>query len=329
MQLPNGGAQRLRSEIGYNAAAAHFRRRLFRARRLTGSGTVAPSWTLDIGSHTEVGNVRDHNEDALQVSDDLKLFAVADGMGGHQAGERASYLAIRELYDFIEYRATSGSRDEDLRTAFRTANEAIFRESLAHKERRGMGTTMTALWMLDDDYLIGHVGDSRAWVIRDGVCQQLTHDHSVMGEQLRQGLITAEQALTHPLRNVLTRSLGNMPSVEVDVYQGRAAAGDIFVIGSDGMTRALDEPLIAHSESWPLPTRSPPRPTSCSTPAMRTAPTTSRSSSSAASTDARNPAVLSAATVPFFNSSARSAFFCAIMTFKDLEWQIRIFYESK
>lgn len=205
---------------------------------------MAPAWTLDIGSHTEVGHVRDHNEDAVRVDPELRLFAVADGMGGHQAGERASFLAIRELYDFIEYRSAGGERDDSLRSAFKVANEAIFRESLAHRERRGMGTTMTALWIVEDDYWIGHVGDSRAWLVRDGVCRQITHDHSVMGEQLRQGLITPEQALTHPLRNVLTRSLGNMPTVEVDVLRGRIVPGDYFVLGSDGMTRALDERAI-------------------------------------------------------------------------------------
>lgn len=204
---------------------------------------MAPSWTLDVGSHTEVGHVRDHNEDAVRVDPELRLFAVADGMGGHQAGERASYLAIRELFDYVEYRA-GGSKDECLRAAFKVANEAIFRESLAVRERRGMGTTMTALWLTDAEYWIGHVGDSRAWIVRDGVCRQITHDHSVMGEQLRQGLITPEQALTHPLRNVLTRSLGNMPSVEVDVFRGEVVPGDVFVLGSDGMTRALDEPAI-------------------------------------------------------------------------------------
>jgi protein phosphatase len=206
---------------------------------------VAPSWSLDVGSHTEVGHVRDHNEDALRVDQDIQLFSVADGMGGHNAGERASILAIEELFDFVAYRSDPASAVETMRAAFRTANEAIFRESLEYADRRGMGTTMTAVWLSEPTYWIGHVGDSRAWLIRDGVCRQLTDDHSVMGEQLRQGLITPEQALTHPLRNVLTRSLGSMPSVEVDVLQGEAAIGDTFVIGSDGMTRALDEAKIA------------------------------------------------------------------------------------
>jgi protein phosphatase len=210
---------------------------------------VAPAWTLDVGSHTEVGHVRDHNEDAVRVDPELWLFSVADGMGGHQAGERASYLAIRELFDYIEYRSAGAEKDDSLRAAFRVANEAIFRESLAVRERRGMGTTMTALWLTEDDYWIGHVGDSRAWVVRDGVCRQITDDHSVMGEQLRQGLITPEQALTHPLRNVLTRSLGNMPTVEVDVLKGNIVPGDFFVLGSDGMTRVLDEPGIARKVS--------------------------------------------------------------------------------
>lgn len=206
---------------------------------------VAFSWQLDVGFHTDTGQVREHNEDAVRVDAALGIFAVADGMGGHRAGERASFLAVQELQDYVQYRAESNIDEEVAAAAFRTANEAIFRESLENPSVRGMGTTMTAVLLRESDCIIGHVGDSRAWVVRRGVCRQLTLDHSVIGEQLREGLITEEQARTHPMRNVLTRSLGNLASVEVDVYIEPVLAGDTFVIGSDGMTRALDENGIA------------------------------------------------------------------------------------
>lgn len=204
------------------------------------SDTVA----LDYGAHTEIGRVRDHNEDSLKVDDDHGLFVVADGMGGHNAGERASQLAVDELEEFVVRSAGEASQEETLRAGFEHANEMIYREALEIVERRGMGTTMTALLVNGTRFRIGHVGDSRAWLIRDGVCRQLTDDHSVMGEQLRQGLITPEQAECHPLRNVLTRSLGNLPTVDVDVLEGEMMPGDVFVLGTDGMTRVLDERSI-------------------------------------------------------------------------------------
>lgn len=200
---------------------------------------------LDYGAHTEIGRVRDHNEDSLRIDDELGLFVVADGMGGHNAGERASLLAVRELHSHVCDRPSSCTEGECLRDGFRRANSTIFREALEIADRHGMGTTMTALLIEQRIFRIGHVGDSRAWRVRDGGCEQLTQDHSVMGEQLRQGLITPAQAETHPLRNVLTRSLGNLPDVEVDVIEGRVLAGDVFVLGTDGMSRALDERAIA------------------------------------------------------------------------------------
>lgn len=206
---------------------------------------MSASFTLDVGSHTEIGRVREHNEDDLRVDDGIGLFVVADGMGGHQAGERASHLAVDALQCYLQADDCDPCCCDHLRSAFRRANESIFRESLEFADRRGMGTTMTALVLQNGCYQIAHVGDSRAWLVRDGNCTQLTQDHSVMGEQLRAGLITREQAENHPLRNVLTRSLGNLPQVEVDVVEGDVLPGDVFVLATDGMTRALDERGIA------------------------------------------------------------------------------------
>ena len=207
------------------------------------SESAAPQPEFEVGFQTSVGRVREHNEDSIKVDNQLSLFAVADGMGGHLAGERASALAVDVLHEQIS--AADGHVDgPTMGEAVERANHAIFQESVEKPHRRGMGTTLTALTLTTTDYCIGHVGDSRAWLIRDGVGMQITQDHSVVWEQMRAGLITAEQAERHPMRNVLTRSIGNMPEVEVDVLTGECYRGDVWVLGSDGMTRALDQGRI-------------------------------------------------------------------------------------
>ncbi len=198
----------------------------------------------DVGYHTAVGRVREHNEDSLKVIPELSLFAVADGMGGHLAGERASALAVEVLQE--RCLAHAGEIDGIvLREALLAANTAIFEESVACPERRGMGTTLTALCLSGDTYWIGHVGDSRAWLVRDAAGLQVTEDHSVVWAQMRAGLITPAQAERHPMRNVLTRSVGNLPQVEVDIVTGTIRSRDIWVLGTDGMTQAFDQTRIA------------------------------------------------------------------------------------
>jgi len=198
----------------------------------------------DVGYHTAVGRVREHNEDSLKVVRERSLFAVADGMGGHLAGERASALAVEVLQ--TRFLAHEGEIDGDvMREALIAANATIFQESVEKPERRGMGTTLTALYIADNTYWIGHIGDSRAWLVRDRVGMQITEDHSVVWEQMRAGLITPEQAERHPMRNVLTRSVGNMPEVEVDVLTGPILGDDVWVLGTDGMTQAFDQTRVA------------------------------------------------------------------------------------
>lgn len=208
-------------------------------------GWTSP-WRLDVGSHTDVGKVRSHNEDAFMLSRDLSLFAVADGMGGHNAGERASRLAVEALLDFCRC-----AREENLEACGETlqegtvwANRLVFEDAGRDPARKGMGTTLTALMLSGEQYSIGHVGDSRAWRIRDGSVEQLTQDHSFVAEQVRVGTLTEEQAAVHPLRNVLTRSLGIQEELEVDLYRGEVVPGDVFVLGSDGMAGVLDAERI-------------------------------------------------------------------------------------
>ncbi|MCH7871825.1 MAG: serine/threonine-protein phosphatase [Planctomycetes bacterium] len=132
-----------------------------------------------------------------------------------------------------------------LREALIAANAAIYQESVENPERRGMGTTLTAIYLTGNTYWIGHVGDSRAWLVRDRAGLQITQDHSVVWEQMRAGLITPEQAERHPMRNVLTRSVGNMPEVEVDILTGPTLSGDVWVLGTDGMTHVFDQARVA------------------------------------------------------------------------------------
>ncbi len=209
------------------------------------SSVTSPGWRHDVGVHTEVGHVREHNEDSFGLAQSIGLFAVADGMGGHNAGERASHLAIEEILDYLGARVDNGLGSETVTSAIRFANDSIFRESLEFRDRRGMGTTLTAILLRGARYLIGQVGDSRAWRVRAGEATQLTDDHSVIAEQMRHGILTPEQAAVHPMRNVLTRSLGNMPEVSVDVLEGEVLDGDVFVLATDGMVRAVDEAAIA------------------------------------------------------------------------------------
>jgi PPM family protein phosphatase len=161
------------------------------------------------------------------------LFVVADGMGGHAAGEVASRIAVETVLDAWVAGSETAPR-QALRAAARAANSAVFEASFDHA-RRGMGTTLTALALAGGEALIAHVGDSRAYQVRDGQCSQLTSDHSRVAEMLRMRLISPEQAANHPARAMLTRSLGGEPAVQVDLVRTDAMPGDVFVLCSDGL----------------------------------------------------------------------------------------------
>jgi protein phosphatase len=183
--------------------------------------------------------VRDGNEDfagafaPAEPDERGSLFVVADGMGGHAAGEVASRLAVETvLRDWTS--RVSNRPQQALRAAVRNANSAVFAASL-DIETRGMGTTVVALAIIGGEAFIAHVGDSRAYLVRRAQASQLTADHSRVGEMLRLRLITPEQATGHPARSQLTRSLGGEPAVQVDVSRTAIAAGDSFVLCSDGV----------------------------------------------------------------------------------------------
>ncbi|MFZ0039679.1 MAG: protein phosphatase 2C domain-containing protein, partial [Solirubrobacteraceae bacterium] len=160
---------------------------------------------------TDTGRQRRDNEDNAYVR--APVFVVADGMGGAQAGEVASRLAVEEFHDELP---EDGSAQERLTVRIQSANRRIYDLSRTDRELEGMGTTLTAAFLQDDDLVIAHVGDSRAYIFRDGTLTRLTQDHSLVGFLIREGKLTEEQAAEHPQRSVITRALGVEPQVEVD-----------------------------------------------------------------------------------------------------------------
>jgi protein phosphatase len=206
---------------------------------LRAGGVLAKlSWAL----HSVAGDVRPHNEDfagayAPTTPDDAwdrpPVFVVADGLGGHAAGEVASRLATEAaLQSWTDGQA--GRPPQALRSAVRAANVAVYDAALEHG-RRGMGTTLTALTLAGTEAVVAHVGDSRAYLVRGDECTQLTTDHSRAAEMVRMKLITPEQAAAHPARSMLTRSLGADPTVQVDLVRNDLRRDDTFVLCSDGL----------------------------------------------------------------------------------------------
>jgi PPM family protein phosphatase len=189
---------------------------------------------------TDTGRQRNANEDAYFARG--PLFAVADGMGGAQAGEVASRLAAES---FEPVKRGDESPEAYLRAIARTANARIHRLAQADSSRSGMGTTLTAALVEDDEVSFAHVGDSRAYLFRDGELKLLTSDHSLVEELRRQGRLTDEQAEDHPQRAIITRALGPEREVEVDTMTYRARPGDVYLLCSDGLTTMVREDRIA------------------------------------------------------------------------------------
>ena len=178
---------------------------------------------------------------------DRGIFVVADGMGGHAAGEVASEMAVRHIAR--ELGSLKGLGDEQvadrMRAAIRAANGAIFQRTLTEHDKRGMGTTVTALVLYEGRYLIGQVGDSRAYLLRDGKLAQVTKDHSYVQEQVDAGYLTPEQARSHPYSNVITRCVGANSEVLPDVYVGSVRQSDVLLLASDGLTGMLEDYQLA------------------------------------------------------------------------------------
>ena len=198
---------------------------------------------------TDVGMIRSGNEDnfAVDVNTSRGIFIVADGMGGHAAGEVASEMAVQIVLREIKEVADlgDGSATKTLGEALKLANRAIHDRTITEVDKQGMGTTASVLLLSDARYLIGQVGDSRVYLLRDGALKQLTKDHSYVQEQVDLGNLTPEQARYHPYSNVITRCVGASPEVEPDLYAGEARTGDIYLVASDGLTGMVDDRRLA------------------------------------------------------------------------------------
>ena len=213
---------------------------------------------ISTGGATHVGMVRTNNEDSYRIITPLNLYVLADGMGGEAHGEVASALAVETVVKHClegqenpaapllgEPQPGLTPKSQRLLSAIHLANQRVFQSARDHPEQQGMGATLTAAWIEDMQLSVGHVGDSRVYLLRTGQLQQLTSDHSLVAEQVRRGILTASEAEQSNLQSVLLRALGTQPEVEVDIEQVPLFQGDVLLLCSDGLTRMVTEPEIA------------------------------------------------------------------------------------
>ncbi len=192
---------------------------------------------------TDIGRMRPINEDSYYAPQEGERFcAVADGMGGHNAGEVASAMAVQVFSNVM--RGVETITIDALYTSVERANEAVYHAALENEGMNGMGTTFSALAEQGEEALIAHVGDSRIYLLRQGEIFQATTDHTLVEEMVQKGMLTPQEARVHPRRNIITRALGTEPWVEVDIVRVDVIPGDVFFLCSDGMTNYVDEQEI-------------------------------------------------------------------------------------
>ncbi len=224
----------------------------------TRTATATAEFPLDVGSRTDPGRVRENNEDCLLVAPKLNLFALSDGMGGLACGEVASRMTVDTLLDHCQEayenpalavfgKCAEGVNDTSRRlaSAIQLANRIVYRAAHEKGSARGMGATVVAVRYAKDRLTVAHIGDSRAYRLREGRFEQLTRDHSFAAEQVRLGQLTEDEAYGSGLRNILTRAVGVEPEVEVEISEERLLAGDVILLCSDGLTHELSDKQIA------------------------------------------------------------------------------------
>jgi len=205
---------------------------------------------MQIGFNSSVGNIRENNQDNMYASKDSRfpLFLVADGMGGHKAGEIASAMAIEATIDFLsDKKELLDSEDDIIRyiiEAIIFANDKIYNISQDISEYNGMGTTLTLAYIYNSKVIIGHVGDSRAYLIHNDNIKQITEDHTLVNELIKQGTISESESLNHPQRHMITRAVGTSPDIVVDTNIVEFMAGDKLILCSDGLTNMVDDEMI-------------------------------------------------------------------------------------
>jgi len=213
---------------------------------------------LEFGARSDTGRVRENNEDNFRLASELNLFVLSDGMGGHASGEVASRLAAETIVAHCREAEVNprlqliGERIEGasdapnrLASGIRLANRVVHQEAHRNAAQGGMGATVVAAWFADERVTIAHVGDSRAYRLRNGELEQLTQDHSFIAEQVRQGRMTTEEASRSKMQNVLLRALGIDPDVQVEVSEELLMEGDTLLLCSDGLTHELSDAQIA------------------------------------------------------------------------------------
>lgn len=201
---------------------------------------------MNIGAMSHIGKVRDINEDSYCVLErDYNLFVVADGLGGHNAGEVASFLAVDNIRDHITKYISTKMEEQLVKgiiyEAFNKANKNIYAHARENLFCDGMGTTTTLALKIDSTLYIGHVGDSRAYIIRDDDIRQITLDHSLVAELVRSGSITETQAVEYPWKNIITRALGTDTNIKADIFTTSFLPSDILVLCTDGLSNFVDE----------------------------------------------------------------------------------------
>jgi len=213
--------------------------------------------TLTAAGLSDVGKKRKINEDSYHIDPERGLFIVADGMGGHAAGEVASRLAVDTIQEFLrmssadseitwpfEFDEKLSAGGNRIQAAIHLANREIVRHMQAQEDTRGMGTTVVTAVVADDSCFIGHVGDSRAYLVRDGMIRQLTRDHTFVNEQVERGFMSRAEAERHPARNILTRAVGSSDELHVDLVETPLQAGDRILLCSDGLSSLVDDDAI-------------------------------------------------------------------------------------
>lgn len=214
---------------------------------------------VEVFGKTDPGKVRKNNEDSFLVDEQLGLYIVADGMGGHSAGEVASKMAVDVIRDSFQRFIASGStnkiigkvnpkfgeRTNQLASCVRLSNQFIYESARAKPQHQGMGTTVDALYVQKNKISISHIGDSRIYLFRDGKLKQVTDDHSLVADQVRQGILKVEEAEKSHLKNILTRALGVDETVEVDMVELEAQDKDLFLSCTDGLNKMVSDEDIA------------------------------------------------------------------------------------
>jgi serine/threonine protein phosphatase PrpC len=213
---------------------------------------MSSEFTLYMVGQTDVGQARDHNEDAISWDFQRGLVMLADGMGGHNAGDIASRMCLDKLNTILasaldkslgNIRPNKNSTREAtlIRRAINKANTAVFESALDNPDRKGMGTTLIVMLFYDDKVVVAHVGDSRVYRLRSNTLEQLTADHSLVRELLEKGAISEEEAVDNPYSHVITRAVGIRPRVPVEIHEYDVSPGDTFMLCSDGLTDRVND----------------------------------------------------------------------------------------